>query len=210
MWLDAPRRDLAQLLTTRCDSKDVTGYNCGSILDTAQPMIYRALFCFLTVMHCLCVSASEPKPLKIVTQRADDRVETSFAMGIAVISIHSPTGISHASIQRNIAHWPKKLTLRLHLRGLESLHIVCGQDALDMSISSHSRQQSADFRKDQQQSHPIDATSPYWTEIRMIGKDGKPASTIPLPEGYFEFELPQKLFATNPSTVCVRWIDFYR
>ncbi|MEO8272276.1 MAG: hypothetical protein ABI557_21385, partial [Aureliella sp.] len=72
------------------------------------------------------------------------------------------------------------------------------------------REQSAEFRKDQQEPQQLDATSPYWTEIRMLGKDGKPATNIPLPEGYFELELPQILFAANPDAVSVRWIDFYR
>jgi len=156
------------------------------------------------------VSASEPKPLRILTQRADDRIETSFAEGLTTISIHSPAGISHASIQRNVAHWPQKLTLRLHLRGLEGLHIVSDQAELDLSISSHNCEQSAQFRKVLQQPQPLDATSPYWTEIRMVGKDGQRATTIPLPEGYFELELPQLLFAKNPEAVSVRWIDFYR
>lgn len=173
-------------------------------------MIHRTTICLLASLFCLSVSASEPKPLKIDTQRSDDRVETSIAQGVAIISIHSPTGISRASIQRSDDQWPKKVILRLHLRGLEGLHIVCGQDALDMSISSHSRQQSADFRKDQQEPQQLDATSPYWTEIRMAGKDGQPASSIPLHHGYFEIELPQALLATNPDVICVRWIDFYR
>jgi len=173
-------------------------------------MIHRTIICFLASLFCLCVSASEPKPLRIVTQRADDRVETSFAEGLAVISIHSPTGISHASVQRSSDHWPKKIILRLYLRGLEGLHIASAQVDLDMSISSHNCEQSAQLSKDQHEPQPIDANSPYWTEIRIVGKDGQRATKIPLFEGFFELELPQILFATNPEAVFVRWIDFYR
>ncbi len=44
----------------------------------------------------------------------------------------------------------------------------------------------------------------------MVGKDGKPAKTIPLDDGYFEMQLPKALFEDNPKSITINWIDFYR
>jgi hypothetical protein len=47
-------------------------------------------------------------------------------------------------------------------------------------------------------------------EIRMVGKDGKPAEAIPLVNGYIEMRLPKAFFRDNPKSITVNWIDFYR
>jgi hypothetical protein len=44
----------------------------------------------------------------------------------------------------------------------------------------------------------------------MVSDDGKPATTIPLNDGYFEIQLPKALFEDNPKSITVNWIDFYR
>ena len=48
--------------------------------------------------------------------------------------------------------------------------------------------------------------SPYYTEVRMVGGNGR----IPLKDGHFEVPLPAKLFEGNPPEITLRWIDFYR
>ena len=46
--------------------------------------------------------------------------------------------------------------------------------------------------------------------IRMVGGDGKPATAIPLKDGYFEMPLPTAFFEGNPKAITLSWIDFYR
>ena len=64
--------------------------------------------------------------------------------------------------------------------------------------------------KDGKEDAPLDAKSPYWMEIRIVGGDGKPAKEIPLKDGYFEMPLPKAFFEGNPKSITVNWIDFYR
>ena len=56
----------------------------------------------------------------------------------------------------------------------------------------------------------LDEKSPLWTEIRILGDDGRPATAIPLKVGSFEMTLPRALFEGNPKSITLNWIDFYR
>jgi hypothetical protein len=64
--------------------------------------------------------------------------------------------------------------------------------------------------KDGKEDAPLDAQSPYWIEIRTVGRDGNLAKTIPLKDGYFEMQLPKAFFDGNPKAITMNWIDFYR
>ena len=66
------------------------------------------------------------------------------------------------------------------------------------------------FWKDGKEAAPLDVKSPFWTEIRIVVGDGKPARELPLKEGYFEATVPRAFFEGNPKTITVGWIDFYR
>lgn len=166
----------------------------------------------LIALTGLTLSANEPSPFKISTQRADDRVETSLADGAAVVSIHSPTGISRATIQLTADRWPGQVTVQLHLRGLENLRIGNGQITIETRAPSRDQEHLCQMWKDKTANErlALDTHSPYWIEIRMPGKDAKPNGDIPRDEGYFEFKLPQALLEEDSKTISIGWIDFYR
>lgn len=96
----------------------------------------------------------------------------------------------------------------MHLKGLENFKVTNGRFTLEAAVSS----QDGKVRlwKDGKEDLPLDSKSPYWTEIRLVGNDGKPTNTIPLKGGYFEIQLPNALFEDNPQSLTVNWIDFYR
>jgi hypothetical protein len=64
--------------------------------------------------------------------------------------------------------------------------------------------------KDGKEDAPLDEKSPLWTDIRIVGGDGKPARALPLKDGYFEVVLPKAFFEGNPKSITLNWIDFYR
>lgn len=154
------------------------------------------------------VAAADTPPYKITTKRGNDRVEVKAEADKAVFSIRSPFGISNAAIERTGEKWPDAVVLRLHLQGLESFQASNGKVKLAASVSS----QDGKVRlwKDGNEEAPLDATSQYWIEIRMVGDDGRPTKTIPRKDGYFEMALPKAFFEGNPQTITVNWIDFYR
>ena len=162
----------------------------------------------VTILSVGCASAEDESPFKITTKRDNDKVEVTVKNDKAVISVRSPFGISQAVIERNDKDWPETVISRLHLKGLENFKISNGKITLEAAVSS----QDGKVRlwKDGKEDSPLDAKSPYWTEIRLFGDDGKPVKTIPLTEGYFEIQLPKALFAGNPKSITVNWIDFYR
>jgi hypothetical protein len=145
---------------------------------------------------------------KITTKRDNDKVEVRADKDKTVFIVKSPFGISQAIIERTDEKWTDAVVLRLHLKGLENFRVTNGKVKLETSVSS----QDGKVRvwKDGMEDAPLDAKSPYWMEIRMIGSDGKPAKAIPLKDGYFEMALPEALIERNPRSITVNWIDFYR
>lgn len=151
-----------------------------------------------------------PPRFEIKTKRKDDRVEVKAEKDKAVFAVKSPFGISQAIIGRREAAWPKAVVLRLHLKGLESFRASNGKVTVDAAVSSQDGKTKVRSWKDGKEDAPLDEKSPYWTSIRTVGGDGKPAKELPLKDGYFEIALPRALFEGNPKSITVNWIDFYR
>ena len=159
------------------------------------------------VLSTGCTDVVNEPQFKLTTKRDNDKVEVKVESDKAVFSVHSPFGISQAVIERRHT-WPDNVMLRLHLKGLENFKISNGIITLEAAVSS----QDGNVRlwKDGKEDSPLDAKSPYWTEFRMLGDDGKPTTSIPLKDGYFEIQLPKALFEDNPKSITVNWIDVYR
>ena len=48
------------------------------------------------------------------------------------------------------------------------------------------------------------------TEIKVLDAMGKPINGLPDKDGYFEIALPKALLESQPKSLEVGWIDFYR
>lgn len=172
---------------------------------------FRIAFAFVAIALTVALapsSADEPQPIKITTKRSDDKTEIKVVGDAATIAIRSPSGISSALIERTDKTWPSKLVLQLHLKGLENLSLTNTKFTLHSSISSSDRKQR--LWKDKDELTPLDSRSPHWFEVKMLGRDRKPTTEIPLQDGSFEFQLPKTLFENNPQSLTISWIDFYR
>ena len=140
--------------------------------------------CFMSgllVLVAAMTGAADDAPLfKITIKRDDDRVDVKAEKGMATLSIHSPFGISNAVIERTGEQWPDAVVLRLHLKGLENFKVTNGKVTLESSASLQDGKPQVRLWKDGKEDAPLDAKSPYWIDVRMIGGDGKPAKAIPL------------------------------
>ena len=155
------------------------------------------------------IAAEGDQPIfKITPKKKDDTVEVRADKDKTLFIVKSPSGISPAVIQRQQESWPKAIVLRLHLKGLENFRASNGRVRLDAAVSSPTGK--VRLWKDGKEDAPLDEKSPFWTDIRIVGGDGKPANVIPLKDGYFEMMLPRAFFEGNPKTITVAWIDFYR
>ena len=171
----------------------------------------RHLFIFGLIVLSAIVSnfiADDTPPFKITTKRDNDKVVVKAEKDKVVISVQSPFEISHAVIERMETKWPDPVVLRLHLKGLENFQVTNDKMKLEASVSS--QDSKVRLWKNGKEESPLDAKSPYWMEVRMIGSDRRPATAIPLKDGYFEMVLPSVFLEDNPKSITVHWIDFYR
>ena len=168
---------------------------------------YSAIF-IVTFLSVGCASAADESRFKITANRDDDKINVTVNNDKVVISVHSPFGISQSFIERSDDKWPDTMILRLHLNGLEGLKISNGKITVEAAVSTQDG--TVRLWENGKEDSPLDSGSPYWMEIRMLGDDGKPTTSIPLKDGYFEIQLPKALFEDNPKSITVNWIDFYR
>ena len=153
---------------------------------------------------------NQPASFKITTKRNDDRVEVWADKGKTLFNVKSPFGISQAVIERQEDNWPKAVVLRLHLKGLSSFRASNGKVRVGGTVSIEDGKMKVRMWKDGKEDVPLDEKSPLWTDIRIVGGDGKPARELPLKVGYFEMAMPKALVEGNPKSITLSWIDFYR
>ncbi len=164
----------------------------------------------VVALAAMSAAANDTPPFKITTKRDDDRVEVKVEKGKGTILVHGPFGIGHAVIERSDEKWPDTVVLHLHLKGLENFRVTNGEVKLEGSASLQEGKPLVRLWIDGKEDMPLDAKSPYWMEVRIVGGDGNPAKEIPLKDGYFEIALPKALFDGNPKSITFNWIDFYR
>lgn len=157
------------------------------------------------------VAAAELPPFepKIVVKKGDDAVAVKREGEKVVLSITSRSGIGKATVTP-AGKWPKTVVLRLHLRGLESLRISDGRTTLEGAVSSHGDGAVRLALRDGNDENPVDAKSPYWTEVRILDGEGKPIKKLPPADGCFELLVPQALLPGEGKPLELSWIDFYR
>jgi hypothetical protein len=153
---------------------------------------------------------NQPNKFKVTAKRKDDTVEVRAEKDKTMFIIKSPFGISQAVIEREGEKWPDDVVLRLHLKGLEKFRASNGKVKVDAAVSSQDGKPKVRIWKDGMEDAPLNEQSPFWTAIRIVGSNGKPAKELPLKDGYFEVALPRAFFEGNPKTITVNWIDFYR
>jgi hypothetical protein len=138
--------------------------------------------------------------------RADTRIRFLSEGDKTIFDISSGFGIDKTTIKRQSDQWPKAILVRLHLSGLESFKAGSGDIAVEWSVSSTGKNAKRVSLRKGRDELALDDKSPYHTEIRIVGGNGK----IPLKDGYFEVPLPAKLFEGNLEKITLRWVDFYR
>jgi hypothetical protein len=169
---------------------------------------FYILAMLVLTISVIAYAVDETPPFKIETKRTDDRVEVKSENDKVIFDVRSPSGISRATIERTTEQWPKKILIRLRLKGLENFNVSTEKLKLEASVSSQNGESK--LWKDGKEDMPLDSKSPYWMEIRLMESDGNPTKALPLKAGYFEMQLPKELFEVNPKSIALNWIDFYR
>lgn len=158
----------------------------------------------------LADNSDVPARFKITTKKKDDTVQVRPEKDKTVFIVQCPSGIGQAVIERQEKTWPKLVVLRLHLKGLSSFRASNGRVRLDAAVSIQEGKVKVRLWKDGKEDALLGEKSPFWTDIRIVGDDGKPAKAIPLKNGYFEVALPRVFSEEQPRSITLNWIDFYR
>jgi hypothetical protein len=164
----------------------------------------------LTLVFAASVAAQETPRFKVSLRRADDSSAIVVEKERTVFTLKSPFGISQAVIERLDEKWPRAMVVRLHLKGLESFRADNGKTTVNAAVSMRDGKIALRQWLGDKETPGLDEKSPYWMAVRMIGNDGKPATQLPLKDGYFEVLLPEAFFTDNPRSITLQWIDFHR
>jgi hypothetical protein len=173
-------------------------------------LVAYAVMCSFAVADHGDASKDQATKFKISTKRADDAVDVRGDKDKTVFAVQCPFGISQAVIERVEDKWPEAVVLRLHLKGLSSFRASNGKVTVEAAVSIDEGNTKVRLWKDGKEDARLDAKSPLWMAIRIVGGDGKPANELPLKDGYFELTLPKTFFDGNPNSITLNWIDFYR
>ena len=155
---------------------------------------------------------------RVTKQKQDDSVDVEVDGDTAICSIRSPSGIGRAEIAPEGTAWPKKVVVRLYLRGLESLDVSVGDPSVEggrlhAEVQSHDgHARLLEYAVGGEQPKPVEKGSLTWCEIGAFDAQGKPITGLPEAGGYFEITLPPALGLSKSKTAPLRinWIDFYR
>jgi hypothetical protein len=168
--------------------------------------------CAIVLLLAACLGAEPIEPQASATLvaervRAGTQVQcVADEHGATILEVECKPGIGEATIRRRTPAWPRHVSLRLHLRGLESLRVKSGDTAIEWMVSSHGDNATTVSLQTPKGTSEIDRDSPYFAAVRIVAKNQK----IPLADGWFELDLPAKLLAKNPETIALFWIDVYR
>lgn len=167
-------------------------------------------FCVSILCGLLAMADDKVPKFQVQTRKMNDTVQVQGDHDKVVFDVKSPSGIGGATIERAEKAWPAAVSLKLHLNGLESLVVSTGKVKLSAAVSIHDGKLGVRQWKNDKEDEPLNQKSPLWMDIRPIGADGKPAERLPLKDGWFEVTLPKALLESNPPSLDLQWIDFYR
>ena len=150
----------------------------------------------------------EKKP-EVVTKNETDRITVEAKGETVLYSIASPSGIGRAEVSR-WKGWPKRVVVRLHLRGLESFTVSDGKVKLSVSVQSHGEHAKLRHVWEDGREKALTRDSPYWTKVEVLDAKGNAVGELPPQGGCFRITLPEELLKEKPKSLTFGWIDFYR
>lgn len=159
------------------------------------------------LLFCSSASLFAAEQAQIEAVKTSGEVRFSIEDEATIIDIVDAGGIGRAELKRTAMKWPKKVVLRLHLKGLESLKVNLGETKLGWWVGGGPKIKTYMSQWVKGKETSLNEKSPWWTPVKVVGGG---ESKIPLKDGYFEIPLPDKMFAGNPETMQIAWVDFFR
>lgn len=153
----------------------------------------RMVVMLTLVASVACAKLPEP-PLQVELSKVEDAAELTSTDDAVVVTVNSKSGIGSARLFRTGGGWPPRLSIRLHLKGLESFEMDNGFIHLRTWLRGPKR-------------------TPYWNAGKSEGRadvDGTLEMTITTTDGVIEIVVPSEMMDRNPEAIRFTWIDFFR
>lgn len=142
----------------------------------------------------------------ITVKKPADQVKVTVENETATLDVTSPSGIGGATVILTKGRWPTTVFLRLHLSGLESFAVSNGKVKLTGSVLSHSGNTKRLYLAEV----GSEVEREPGTQINIFDAQGEPANRLPTKGGCFEIRLPKALLESQPKSLELGWVDFYR
>jgi len=205
-----------------------------------KPALASAVLILFSFLSLSSMSAFAQEPTTMIEaklKRAGDSVELKtrttveeknsreMRKEIVEIDLRSETGIGECTLTRKGHQWPETMTVRIHLRGLESLELVyeggkCEESphlgTVRLTGGWNSSQGPMTWEKSVrcEGSPALDGVKwkPQSGGIRIASSNADASVRIPLEDGcYFECTITPEWFEDeNPQSIELRWVDFFR
>jgi alkaline phosphatase D len=132
-------------------------------------------------------------------------IEAVVKDSAVAFEVKSGFGIGSGKIRVSEGNWPKKVVVRLHLKGLEGFSVSNGKKILE---GFHMSNKSNDARKEELKIRMLDAEGKT-VEGKYLLKSLGPNKFKRI-EGYYEATIPKSLLTEYTKEIEIRWVDFYR
>jgi hypothetical protein len=160
-------------------------------------------------VYCSPVSQSDESGLKVKAEGEGNSLTVKSEGGAVIVDVRSRSGIGSATVERAPGPAPKKVVIRLWLKGLEEFRLSYDRTVITARVSSSdSRNITQSVDPPGGDERPITPDSPRWMEIKIVSDRAAPR--IPLEQGHFEITLPKDVLGKGRRSFSIRWIDFYR
>ena len=170
-----------------------------------------------------CVYAMEPSTItyRLIQQESGGQTpQVSTRQATTddfLLVIQSASGIGSLEVSPTAGVWPARMTLRLHLQGLESLELDNGRQKLLTHISSsdplparwHWAPRRGEGKAKADEPELLATEHPLCPSLQIVTERNEKPPSIPL-RGYFQVVVPPGFLTPTTPTMTVRWIDFYR
>jgi hypothetical protein len=159
-------------------------------------------------VHISTVAQSDESYLKAQAEGEGNQLTVKAEGDAVIVDVSSRSGIGRASMKLVSGTIPKKIVLRLRVKGLEEFRLSRDGSEIIARVSSGDGGVTQSIRSRDGDERPITSANPRWLDVKIVSERAAPH--IPLEQGHFEITLPKDFLREGGRSFSIRWIDFYR
>src|SRR5574341_1910567 len=146
-------------------------------------------------VHFSTVVQRDETKLKVKAEGEGNSLTVKAEGETVIVDVNSRRGIGSATVEHASGPMPKKIVVRLRLKGLEEFRLSYDRTVITARVSSSdSRNITQSVGPPGGDDRPITPDSPHWMAIKIVSDQSPPR--IPLSQGSFEVTLPKDVLGS--------------